>query len=54
MSDSQPVSQHVQRREQRLPRLVVRQVSVAVDFDQALVADPEVVGDFMEHNPPHL
>jgi hypothetical protein len=31
-----------------------REVSVAVKFDQALVADPEVVRDFMEHNPPHF
>jgi hypothetical protein len=31
-----------------------RQVSVAVKFDQAFVADAEVVGDFMEHNPPHF
>jgi hypothetical protein len=29
-------------------------VSVAVELDQALVADPEVVRDFMEHNPPHF
>jgi hypothetical protein len=27
---------------------------VAVDFDQALVADPEVVGDLMEADPSHL
>src|SRR5947209_8726172 len=29
-------------------------VSVTVEFDQALVADPEVVGDFMQENPSHL
>jgi len=29
-------------------------VSVPVDFDQALVADPEVVGDLMEDNPSDL
>src|SRR6266508_6152343 len=28
--------------------------SITIDFDQALVTDAEVVGYFMEDNPPHL
>jgi hypothetical protein len=30
------------------------QVSVAVNLDQAFVADPEVVGNLMEDDPAHL
>src|SRR6266566_1303729 len=29
-------------------------ISVAIDLDQALVADPEVVGDLVQHDAPHL
>jgi hypothetical protein len=28
--------------------------SITVDFDQSLVADPEVVGDLVEDDPAHL
>src|SRR3954451_13536154 len=39
-----------------LPALRTRRLyrSVAVDFHQPLVADPEVVRDLVQHDPPHL